>query len=615
MTRCEPTRSEPAPNAAARSELIWREGTILIEGIVQRVEGRIGGAALSRLVELIERDGPSAIAGADGDFVALIRSRDHIHAFKSFTSQYQIYYREADGLIANRLYPFRDAVTPDWNEDYFARHVLIVPGYQFLSRETPIKNVFRVLPGELVSAGQRVERRQMIRRNYAYRLDPGQRREDVAGAVLNLLRDAIRTRLAARPQAPVCVEISGGLDSSFIACLLGEQVTSGIRGVMFSQPRMPSHAISERYAREVADRYGIDLVVVPPEELPAGAPDEPGYADEPSDFFWFGDIFSRAVAELAEPHSYVFTGFGADQLFLRSPAFLPYLLRQRQYRAFRQVLPQASRLLARGEVSIAWQSLLSQLPAELHRRLQRAWFSRRWNPFDVSDVNMERTLTDDVPFVRCGKSLAAYSLERHQAEAGLVGDGILCDDWGYFAAPRTVTQAHFGGKALVDASPFCDLPLIDHVYDQISALLVHDFDARYKELLREAQRGIVPETLRNRQNDTFVFNSFQMNYVDASRDRFESLLGDVEPGWIDTRAARQALQQLSFGMATSATRSVMALMGYLQWRRSFLDRCATMTAGPENDRDDGRNNGHLQTRPPDGSSGANAPPPQVATEG
>lgn len=574
------------PRAGSSSTVVslpWRDGTILIEGIIQRVEGALGPGALQRLVDIVDREGPAALARVEGDFVALVRARGSLHLFKSFTSQFQIYYREADRLVANRLFVLWDAATGRWGQDYFARHVLIVPGYQFLSRETPVKDVMRVLPGELVSISSRIERRQLVRRSYAYCLDPDQRREEVAEQVLHLLRDAIKTRLSAKPDARICVEISGGLDSSFIACLLGEQLSSGIRGVMFSQPHLPSHALSEKYARDVAERYGIDLIVVPPDALPVGAPDAPVYSDEPSDFFWFGDIFSRAVADLAEPHSYVFTGFGADQLFLRSPAFLPYLLRRKEYRAFRKALPDASRLLARGQVSVAWQCLVSQLPAELHRSLQRLWFSRGWNPWDISDVNMERALTSDIPWLRCGRSLADYSLERHQAEIALVGDGIICDDWGYFSAPRAVTQAHFAGKSLVDASPFCDLPLLDYVYDNVSALLVHDFGGRYKELLRDAQKGIVPENLRARQNDTFVFNSFQMSYVDAAKERFADLLDEFDEDWIDVGAVRRALQQLSFGVASSSTRSAMALMGYLQWRRSFLDRATA----PESSFNDG----------------------------
>lgn len=557
--------------------LKWREGTISIEGIIQRVEGIIGPEALQRLVQILDRDGPAALARVEGDFVALVRAHKSLHAFKSFTSQFQIYYRETDRLMSNRLFVFWNAATGQWNEDYFARHVLIVPGYQSLSQETAIKGVMRVLPGELVSIGDRVNRQQLVCRNYTYSLDPDQSREEVAEQVLYLLRDAIKTRLAARPGRQICVEISGGLDSSFIACLLGEQFSGSIRGVMFSQPRLPSHAVSEQFARDVAHRYNIDLAVLPPDALPISAPNVCGYSDEPSDFFWFGDIFSQAVADLAEPHSYVFTGFGADQLFLRSPAFLPHLLKRNEYRALRKALPEASRLLARGQVSIAWQCVVSLLPAELHRSFQRNWFSRNWNPWDASDVSMDRTLTGDIPWLRCGRSFADYALERYRAELAIVGDGIICDDWGYFSAPRAVTQAHFREKSLVDASPFCDLQLLDYVYGEVSALLVHDFGGRYKELLRDAQKGVVPESLRNRQNDTFVFNSFQMKYVDANKRRFAAFLDEVDEAWVDAKVARQALQELSFGVTSSSTRSVMALMGYLQWKRSFLDRAMSQS--------------------------------------
>ena len=554
-------------------------GTVLIEGAVFRVENRIGRPALDHLATLIDREGPSAIARADGDFVAIIVTDQGTWAFKSFTSQYQIYFRERDGAVANRLGFFFDASSSRWNEHYFARHVLLVPGYQFLSPETPLADVSRVLPGELIRLGRPVTRQQLILRSYGYRLEPAQRREDVAPQILAILRDSIKGRLAAAPDAKICVEISGGLDSSFIACLLGEQA-SGIRGVMFSQPSLPSHTISEGYAREVADRYGIDLVVMPPQELPTTVDETPGYSDEPSDFFWFGDWFSRAVADVAVSGSQVFTGFGADQLFLRAPSFLPYLLQRREYRHFARALPPASALLSRGRTNLGWQSLLSLVPEGIHQRLNRMFGDSGWNPFDVSDVNMRRMLTDSVPWLRCGRSLHAYSTERETWERELVGEGIICDDWGYFSAPRTVTQNHFAAKGLTDASPFCDLPLLDFVYDEVSALLVHDFEGRYKELLREAQKGIVPESLRGRQNDTFVFNSFQLTYVNKAREYFTSLLKTAPEGWIDSRAANYALEQLSFGIATSSTRSAMALMGYLGWRQAFIGHC-TAAGGPE----------------------------------
>jgi len=80
----------------------------------------------------------------------------------------------------------------------------------------------------------------------------------------------------------------------------------------------------------------------------------------------------------------------------------------------------------------------------------------------------------------------------------------------------------------------------------------------------------VPESLRGRQNDTFVFDSFKLTYVNKARAYFASLLKAVPEDWIDHRAANYALEQLSFGITTSSTRSAMALMGYLGWRQAFI---------------------------------------------
>ncbi len=556
--------------------LVCQAGTLLIEGAVFEVEGESGPAALHRLIALVDREGPAALAKADGDFVVCLITPREVHAFKSFTSQYQLYYRNSERRLSNRLGDFFDAASSCWSEDYFAQHVLIVPGYQFFDRGTPLADVSRVLPGELVSIGEGVHRAQLVTRDYRYRLDPAQKREDIAPRILEVLRRSVRNRLAAYGDAGICIEISGGLDSSFIACLVGEQRTSGVRGVMFSQPNLPTHAISEGYAREVAQCYGIDLTVMPPGEIPAVPDTSRAYSDEPSDFFWFGDMFSKAVARVADPGSLVFTGFGADQLFLRNSSFLPYLLKRGEARLFMQALGPVSDLMSRGRANLGWQSVLSLMPDGLHQRLIKAFAGRLWNPFDVGDVNMARMLTNPVPWLRCGQGLAAYTQQRLAHESELVGDGVICDDWGYFSAPRAVTQPHFAATGLIDASPFCDLPLLDTLYDDVSALLVHDFKSRYKELLRECQKGIVPESLRARRNDTFVFNSFQLNYVQAARGYFESLLGELPDGWADKAAIRRALEELMFGIATSSTRSVTAMMGYLGWRRAFIGHAASL---------------------------------------
>jgi asparagine synthase (glutamine-hydrolysing) len=546
---------------------------LLVEGALFRIDGNKVEHPLTCLLDEISHKGPEALADVTGDFVAIVLSANTIYIFKSFTSQYQLYVDQSNKLVSNRLIDFVNQAQSndiDLDEDYFARHTLIVPGMQFHGAATPLKGVERVLPGELICIDQSTtHKHRLVHKDYRYRLDAEQRNEDVGPHIAELLKQSVGDQLAAYPNADICIEISGGLDSSFIACLVAQVSEKPLKGLMFSQPDIPSHRISEGYAKDVADRYGIVLTIMPPEDLPKPTIDTPGYGDEPSDFFWFGELFSEAVAQHTAPGSLVFTGFGADQLFLRSPAFLPYLLQHSKYREFLQVLRPAAKLLSRSALSLAMQSLMSQIPRDTYYRLAAKFAGKVWNPFDVSDVNIDRMLYAPVPWLTHGYEQSRFELERRESEKALVGNGIICDDWGYFAAPRAVTYPHFASRGLIDASPFCDPRLIEYVYTQVSALLVHDFRGRYKEILREAQKGIVPDSLRDRKNDTFVFNAFQMRYFNENREYFQSLIAECPNGWIDKPLTQRAFEELGFGLMTSSTRSLVALLGYLRWRQAF----------------------------------------------
>lgn len=549
-----------------------------VEGRAFRLEPggpRLGPDPREALVSLVRARGPEALARVEGDFVACVRVEGTLHAFKSFASQHQLYLR--GDTVANRLAPLladagASAGTLDLDEGYFARHVLMLPGLQHHGPRTPVRGVTRLLPGELASFARGARgptRRSLVTRRYRYRLDPAQRREEVAPRVLELLRAIVADHLAHVPPGGAVVELSGGLDSSFVACLVGE-VRPGARAVMFTRPELPSHRASETYARSVAERYGLDLELVPREALPRGSSlDAPPYADEPTDFFWFGDVFSRAVAERTPEGGAVFTGFGADQLFLRSPAFLAHLLGRRAFGAFARTLGPVARLLSRSPTNLAWQAALSQLPRATYHRLAAPFTGRSFDPTWVGDVNVHLQLRAPVPWLARAAAHEAFERERRALETARVGDGVVCDDWGYFAAPRAIAGPFFAAKGLADASPYCDLRLVDFVYDEVSALLVHDFRGRYKELLREAQRGVVPDDLRARANDMFVFNAFLTDWLDASADAVPGLLDELPAGWIDRAEVARAFEALRFGAMTASTRSVVALVGYAAWLRAF----------------------------------------------
>lgn len=550
-------------------------GQLFVEGPIFRLEAgepHAGERAAEKLLARLDTVGKRAFADAVGDFVAAwVRSDGEVLLFKSFTSQYQIYYDAKSA--SNRLAPLASLREVEFDRSYFDRFALLVPGLSFFDRRTPIRGVQRVRPGEIVRLGARPSAEQVVRRSYGYRFDRHQDRAKAARRLREQIETCVADRLASHAGS-VSVELSGGLDSSFVACLVG-RARPGARAIMFSRPNIPSHVESERHAKSVARRYGLELQIVTPDALgPARAFEEPTYADEPSDFFWFGDVFSRAIAHRVEPGSLVMTGFGADQLLLRTPAILPHLLGRGRVRDFVRALGPVAKLVKRSRAQLAYESLLSQIPKRAYFSLSQRFENARFNPLSVSEVNLNRALNAPVSWLAAGPEKPAFDDERESLERAIVGGDIVCDDWGYFAAPRAVVASYFDPRAIIDGSPFCDLRLVDFVYDEVSAHLVHDFRGRYKELLREAGRDLLPPALRDRENDMFVFNAFLGEYLESTHDAWSELLDDAPEGWLDRDGARRALDELAFGLMSSSTRSLIAVVGYLVWRRGFVRELA-----------------------------------------
>jgi asparagine synthase (glutamine-hydrolysing) len=536
----------------------------------------------SRLLERVLTRGVDALAAVQGDFTACLCSEGELTAFRSFTAPAQVYW--SDDLISNRLLEHARDRAPEPDPAFRLRFVLGVATLQHGFETTPLAGVRRLLPGHTVTSlpGRAARVRQLVRRAYRYVLEPLQRREDVAPRLRHLLTECVEDRIRDASR-PVWCELSGGLDSSFVACLAA-RARESVCAYMFSRPDRPSHRSSEEYAREVADRYGIALTVLAPSDLPRVDLREPVYADEPTDFFWYGRLFGGAAARVVPEGATVLTGFGADQLFLRSPRILPYLLRRGQLRRFGDGLASVGKLLSRSRASLAWQSALSALPRRLHLGAAAPFSRLAVNPFAADDVSMDRALTGGVAWLRAPDGQGALALrerledEHAAADARLIGDGIVCDDLGYLSATRFVDGPFTDPRAVTVESPFCDLRLLDFVYDEVSLHLVHDFDARYKELLRAAQEGIVPDGLRARQSDTFSFDASRDRLLADNKDAVRELFASPDlDAWLDRAGAARALAELEFGVQSSSTRALLAAAGYLVWWRDFKEAARALT--------------------------------------
>lgn len=154
---------------------------------------------------------------------------------------------------------------------------------------------------------------------------------------------AVRSRL--RHPHPVGVMLSGGLDSSTIACLAAESIDGAHSGdgrlTTFTAvfDRLPE-ADEQRYAEALAGRYGFDAHYVNADELwtskyripRAGAWDEPfeGMLDGFTDV-----VFDRVQREKVHV---LLDGHGGNALFGGSMYYLLDLLLERQWAAFSREL-------------------------------------------------------------------------------------------------------------------------------------------------------------------------------------------------------------------------------------------------------------------------------------
>ena len=163
-----------------------------------------------------------------------------------------------------------------------------------------------------------------------------QKEEDIAPQILARLEDSVCDYLAYAKDRPIVCEVSGGLDSSFIAALLAKH-SSNVSGYMFTYPDSPSHRGSEACAVTLAKECGIKLQLIDPAHL--ASPELSvllPYHDEPSGAFWYGTLFGKTMGELWPKNSAIFSGAGSDQLFSRSPDYLIFLLQSGRLKRFWQ---------------------------------------------------------------------------------------------------------------------------------------------------------------------------------------------------------------------------------------------------------------------------------------
>jgi asparagine synthase (glutamine-hydrolysing) len=497
----------------------------------------------------------------DGRRQRFLAARDHL-GIKPFyywdDGEVFLFASEIKSLLQHPR--FRPALDPEALQDYLDLQYC-------LGDKTLFKGVKRLLPGHyLVWEGGRVQVGQYWDLDFAEQEAYGE--EEFVPRLAHLLEDAVRLQL--RSDVPLGAHLSGGLDSSAIACLAARQLQAPLQ-VFTGGFREHARYDESAYARLVAGELG----AVYRESFP-GAADLAGsfekliyYLDEPiAGAAVFPQYF---LSELASRHvKVVLGGQGGDEIFCGYARYLVAYLE-----------------------ACLRESIYGQPPAS-----------------PVQGVSLE-ALSASLPYLRgyeptimkyFGQDLFGDPADRYFLLLKRSQDleGVLVGDWqapGYstrqrfreeFMAPRT--------GALIDRMLYVDvknhlqsllqledrtsmavslesrLPLLDHrIVDMVFAVPArHRFaQGRPKHLLRQALRGIVPQPILDRRDKM----GFPVPIFEWFKGELRPFVEDVLLGETTRRRgffAMKGVEQCIRGEQPIG-RTVWGLLSLELWFRAYLD--------------------------------------------
>jgi len=572
------------PNVISVSQFCRRmsvgQSTLLVLGDVFALFGKsfLGPndpQVLSTLFESLRKDPKDTWPNINGQCSCVWIDGNKIEIFRSAFSPHTLFFSKKG--VSDQLRRLAEP-KPTYSDEYTTSFILDLPSLQFSSPLTPLKNVFRVQPASLVILSHNSEPRIELLPHKPYALNENKRSLDETS---EHLRDTLKTILEwhLSKGRPVAAELSGGLDSSFVASYLSELSPSSLDGLMYAYRKHPSHAFSEECARTVAREKNIHLQVfdssdIPPPDLADTGP----YQNEPVDFFWQGTLFGPICRDFVKPGGLLFTGFGCDQLLMRSNQIVRILARKKGVLATLPLVRELAKALNRPATNFTVQFLVSRLPQTLLIRGLDITRKLRVNPLKIDELAPEITKADRVSwFLEDGRALSANSLFRRLQATEVLENRFFepelpHSNLNYLVAPQYVIQPYLESLGVQYIHPFCDSRMIDFVYNEIPYGLIHDFSRPYKNLLREAMKGITPETVRNRKRDEFSFDGYFFSFLKTNEDFLRGLIEEASrefSGWVDRKAIFQSFESMLFGVATNSEIKLSRLMSYLVWKRNF----------------------------------------------
>ncbi len=461
--------------------------------------------------------------------------------------------------------------------DYFANHATS-------GDETLFKGIKRLPPGHTLRwrDGQ-IEIKQYWDLHFAASStsesdakangDPG--RYDDAELVAQwkeLFETSVRLRLMA--DVPLGMFLSGGIDSSAIAAVMSRMVSEPIK--TFSVAFAEREANELEYARVVARAFNTEHheVIVTPDEFFDALPRLVWNEDEP--LAHPSSVALYFVSELAARHvKVVLTGEGSDEMLAGYARYAKTIGNMKLGAAYNQMTPQFLRALVRGRID--------KLPVQskARQKLQRTFLAL---PTDIESLYFDNFAV----FNRARQSeLFSSDLQSHigtldpyagvraalaNTDARTPLNRLLYADTKTYLHELLMKQDQMSMAASIESR----VPFLDHKLVEFSARLPERMKLRRglqtKYVLREAMRGVLPDSILNRPKMGFptpVGNWFRTShrgvleeYVTGERARAR--------GFFDETCVREIVHRHTAG-AEDHTERLWSLVNFEMWLREFID--------------------------------------------
>lgn len=438
------------------------------------------------------------------------------------------------------------------------------------STDTMFEGIHKLLPGHrLVFEKGRVA----ISQYWDVPLDgPDPEIERLSEAALvdrfrDLLRESVRLRLMA--DVPLGMFLSGGIDSSAVAALMAKEID---RPVKTFSVAFADRAFSElNYSREVAQSIGAEAheIVIDDRDFFAALPKLVWHEDEP--IAHPSSVPLHFVSALAREHvKVVLTGEGSDELLAGYGKYPRSLLNWKAGGAYERLVPTTARTAIAAAVP--------RLPGRLGRYARRSFLAMPRHPgamffdnFAGMPLQLQHELLD--PSVLAGgdpygPSLAYYG--RPNGASSVLGRLLYTDVKTYLLELLMKQDQMSMSTSIESRVPFLDQELVAFAARLPERLKLNGFTT--KRILREALRGVVPESILKRPK-----MGFPVPFGDWMRGEWGQVAADVlldrrarERGLIQPAAVARFVEAHRRGHRAGAD-AIWALLNLELWFRTFID--------------------------------------------